>query len=211
VGRGLEGVGEGWVPPQESLAGVGEPHAALGSAAGHPLDELEAGRLLELAQVTPGIAIRHLERLGRLLERAALLDGLQQPRAAVAEFQRVAERHPDLELGLHLYMGASTWPPYPPTLSAPRRSRGAPRFSPRVRPPTRPPPPPGPARRSLGAPDFPAAKGPGMAPIPRTAQGAPAQRWRPSINPRRRSGAAADYAPSISALRLSARCAPASS
>src|SRR5262249_47841640 len=129
VGRGLEGVGEGWVPPQESLAGVGEPHAALGSAAGHPLDELEAGRLLELAQVTPGIAIRHLERLGRLLERAALLDGLQQPRAAVAEFQRVAERHPDLELRLHLYMGASTWPPYPPTLRAPRRSRGAPRFT----------------------------------------------------------------------------------
>src|SRR5712692_1229406 len=26
-------------------------------------------------------------------------------------------------------MGAPTWPPYPPTLGAPRRSRGAPRYS----------------------------------------------------------------------------------
>src|SRR2546427_4241238 len=89
------------IAAQEPLARVGEPHAALGPAAGHPLDELEAGGLLQLTKVTPGVAVRHLERLGRLLERAALLDGLQQPCPALAEFQVLAERDPNPQFGLH--------------------------------------------------------------------------------------------------------------
>src|SRR5207244_1399218 len=116
----LERAAERAVVTQEALAGVGQPHTALRAAARRTLHELEAGRVLQLAQVTPGIAVRHLERLGRLLERAALLDRLQQPRAAGAEFQVVAERHPDPELRFHFRWGPRHGP------HAPEVARGAP-------------------------------------------------------------------------------------
>src|SRR5882762_6091709 len=153
--RALERAAERAVVTQEALAGARQPHAALGAAARRALHELEAGRVLQLAQVAPGVAVRHLECLGRLLERAALLDRLQQSRAALAEFQVVAERHPDPELRLHIYMGAPKWPPTPPSLLAPRHSRGAPRSSSRVMgAPTSPPTPPSlvAPRHSRGAP-----------------------------------------------------------
>src|SRR5947208_775528 len=111
--RALERAAERAIVTQEALAGVGQPHAALRAAARRALHELEAGRVLQLTQVAPGVAVRHLERLGRLLERAALLDRLQQPRAAVAEFQVVTERHPDPELGLHSKWGPRHGPHTP--------------------------------------------------------------------------------------------------
>src|ERR671925_229577 len=51
-------------------------------------------------------------------------------------------------------MGAPTWPPYPPTFVAPRRSRGAPLVCARAGAPTWPPYPPTfvAPRRSRGAP-----------------------------------------------------------
>src|SRR6267378_1499605 len=99
--RALERASERAVVTQEALAGVRQPHAALGAAARRALHELEAGRVLQLAQVAPGVAVRHLERFRGLLERAALLDRLPQPRPAVAECQVVAERDPDSQLRLH--------------------------------------------------------------------------------------------------------------
>src|SRR5262249_44262326 len=90
--RILQRVSERSIAAPEALARLGQAHAALRPAAGDTLDELEAGRVLELPQIPPGVAIRHLERLGGLLERAVLLDRLQQSRPAVAEFQVIAER-----------------------------------------------------------------------------------------------------------------------
>src|SRR5947208_3024757 len=146
--RALERAAERAVVTQEALAGVGQPHTALRAAARRTLHELEAGRVLQLAQVAPGIAVRHLERLGRLLERAALLDRLQQPRAAGAEFQVVAERHPDPELRFHFRWGPRHGPHTP--LFA-RRAPAEPRRASIIvagdGAPTWPPPSPLPPRR----------------------------------------------------------------
>src|SRR5205085_2993130 len=132
---------------QEAPARVGQAHAAARPAARGALDEFEAGRLLELAQVAPRVAIRHLELRRRLLQRAARLDRLQQPRAAVAEFQVLAERDPDPQLRFHMYMGGPEMaPPTPPPPEAPPQSRGAPPLPPpeyvHRAPPKCPPHPP---------------------------------------------------------------------
>src|SRR6267378_2324947 len=119
--RALERAAEHAVVTQEALAGVRQPHAALGAAARRALHELEARRALQLAQVAPGVAVRHLERLRRLPERAALLDRLQQPRAAVAEFQVVTKRHPDPELRLHPRWGPRHGPHTPSVRRAPAK------------------------------------------------------------------------------------------
>src|SRR5882762_9613664 len=94
--RALERAAERAVVTQEALAGVRQPHAALGAAARRALHELEARRALQLAQVAPGVAVRHLERLGRLLDLAALLDRVQQPRVDVTGVEVVAQRLSDL-------------------------------------------------------------------------------------------------------------------
>src|SRR5207237_6175721 len=113
---------------QEAPARVGQAHAAARPAARGALGEFEAGRLLELAQVAPRVAIRRLELRRRLLQRAARVDGLEQPRAAVAELQLIPERDPDPQLGFHIDMGAPKWPPNPQRSEAPRRRRGPPRL-----------------------------------------------------------------------------------
>src|SRR5205085_3041862 len=134
---------------QKAPPRVGQAHTAGRPAARGALDEFEAGRLLELAQVAPRVAVRHLELRRRLLQRAARLDRLQQPRAAVAEFQVLAERDPDPQLRFHMYMGGPEMAPHNPQRpEAPRQSPGAPPLpppapvhrAPRPCPPTPPPP-----------------------------------------------------------------------
>src|SRR5262249_40515852 len=97
----VESVPEFAIAREESLAGARQAHAASGAAAGNALHELEPRGGFELLQVPPGVPIGHLELFGRLPQRAALLDRLQQSGPTVPELEVVTERHPHLELGLH--------------------------------------------------------------------------------------------------------------
>src|SRR5438445_6403276 len=72
-------------------------------------------------------------------------------------------------------VGAPTWPPHPPTLVAPRRSRGAPRSRVRRGGPHMGPPPPHPP---------PAPAGPRGPPAPRAPWGPPARPPPPPPPPR---------------------------
>ena len=69
--------------------------------AGHPLDELEARRPLELLQVAPGVPVGDAELGRRLPERSALVDQSKQLGATAAELRALAEHHPHSYLGVH--------------------------------------------------------------------------------------------------------------
>src|SRR5207237_532512 len=169
---------------QEAPARVGQAHAAARPAARGALGEFEAGRLLELTQVAPRVAIRHLELRRRLLQRAARVDGLEQPRAAVAELQLIPERDPDPQLGFHIDMGAPKWPPNPQPPAAPPRSRRPPPLPPPRRAQLAPQPP------ALGS--APAQPGPSSITVvarPRNGPQTPSARKRPGA-----AGALLDYA-----------------
>ena len=89
------------VARQKLAPARGQPHAAARIAAGRSLHELEAGRLLELAQVAPRISIGHAQLRRRLAERPPLVDQLEEARSSVAELELFSEDHPDSQLGLH--------------------------------------------------------------------------------------------------------------
>src|SRR5439155_20094088 len=61
LGAGFDAVAELPVARQELAAGGGQAHPGCGTAAGHPLEELEAGGTLELLQVAPRVPVRHPE------------------------------------------------------------------------------------------------------------------------------------------------------
>src|SRR5437899_13100461 len=74
--------------------------------------------------------------------------------------------------------------PKPPTLGAPRRSLGAPRYSETLRAPKWPPNPQRSERRggALALLDIPRRSGPRHGPQTPNARSAPAEPWRPSIS-----------------------------
>src|SRR5262245_7641181 len=95
------GTPEPCVGRPELAAGGRRPPGAPRAGAGCPLDETEAGRLLELLQIAPRVAIGHAELGSGLPQRSALVDEAQELRPAGAEFQLFAEDHPHPDLGLH--------------------------------------------------------------------------------------------------------------
>src|SRR5262249_25468053 len=98
--RALQPLAKLAIPRQELLRFGREPHSAP-RAVGTSLDELEAGRARELAEIPPGVAVRHLEFFRGPPQRPELLDEIEQPGAPLADLEVVAERDPDLDLGLH--------------------------------------------------------------------------------------------------------------
>src|SRR5262245_10620477 len=89
------------VAGDELAASRRQAHAAARGALRGTLDELESRGLLQLFQVSPGVAVRHAELCRRLTERASLVDQLEQSSPAVAELESLAEDDPDSQLGLH--------------------------------------------------------------------------------------------------------------
>ena len=82
---------EGAVVLQQSTALAGQARAALRALAGPALEEPEAGGGLELANVDARASVRHAHPGNRLLDRAELVDQLEQPSPAVAELGAGAE------------------------------------------------------------------------------------------------------------------------
>src|SRR6185295_5377282 len=89
------------VARQKLAPARGQAHAAARIAAGRALHELEAGRLLELAQIAPRISIGHAQLRRGLAERPPLVDQLEEARPSVAELELFPEDDPDPQLRLH--------------------------------------------------------------------------------------------------------------
>ena len=100
-GRALDAGTELPVALEELFGGAGETHSAPWAAAGRALDEFEASRALELAEIPPGIPVGHSEDFGGLLQRTVLFDQLEQACPALAELQVISESDPCLDLRSH--------------------------------------------------------------------------------------------------------------
>src|SRR6185369_6586243 len=88
--------------PDEKFAAAGrQSHSTGGASPRPPLEDREAGRVLELTEVAPRVPVRHVEPRHRLLQRSQLVDGLEELRTPIAELEPGLEDDPDLEPGLH--------------------------------------------------------------------------------------------------------------
>src|SRR5262249_9233249 len=95
-GELVEGLAEPAIAGEEGPALAGQAGAA-GAATPRPaLEELEPGVGLQLPDVAPGGAVRHAHPGHRLLDRAQLVDQLEQAGPAVAQLRPAPEDHPDL-------------------------------------------------------------------------------------------------------------------
>jgi len=101
LGAGFDAAAELPVARQELAAGDGQAHPGCGTAAGRPLEELEAGSPLELLQVAPRVPVRHPEIRRGLPQGSLRVDRVEEPGPAVAELQPRSEHDPHPELGFH--------------------------------------------------------------------------------------------------------------
>src|SRR5215831_14514168 len=95
--EGVEPLAKATVAAKEEPAFRGEPRAAIGSAPGPSFEQLQAGRALELAEISPRRSVRHAHALNGLLEGTEPYPRLEELGAPLAELDVVPEDDPELE------------------------------------------------------------------------------------------------------------------